>query len=181
MSIDQETFQRYCRRNYTDDVIAMLDQDTNGDLDLTVDGGVVFKHAVNHSNPTLLGALLKYYEKHKLQGDHETLEYKVSLLSLRRIIDDLEYFYDIKEKGLEKVLSPYLESEDCADLKDVLLMEEVGAHNSFEHSDGSDHEQGDGDSYHPPQNTGVDSDWSVVLLGRGPVHYDSGHSHYGNS
>ena len=179
MSIDQETFQRYCRRNYTDDVIAMLDQDTNGDLDLTVDGGVVFKHAVNHSNPTLLGALLKYYEKHKLQGDHEALEYKVSLLSLRRIIDDLEYFYDIKEKGLEKVLSPYLESEDCADLKDVLLMEEVGAHNSFEHSDGSDHEQGDGDSYHPLQNTDVD--WSAVLLGRGPVHYDSGHSHYGNS
>lgn len=70
--------------------------------------------------------MLKYYKEHKLQGDRESQEYKVALLPFRNIIDDLKRCYDLKEKGVEEVLKPYLSSEeeeeqDLASLDDVFV------------------------------------------------------------
>jgi hypothetical protein len=87
----------------------------NSNLDLTSEDGLVFKHAVKHGNPELLGALLEYYQEHKLQGDRDSLEYRASLAPLRKIVDNLEYCYDLEEKGVAKALKPYLGVDEDVD------------------------------------------------------------------
>lgn len=90
---------------------------SNNSLDLASEDGLVFKLATKHSNPELLAALLKYYEEHKLNGDRESQEYKIALWALKKIIDNLELCYDLKEKGVYEVLKPYL-SEDEEEKQD---------------------------------------------------------------
>lgn len=142
MATSQENLLTYCRWDFTKDAIAILN--SNDDLDLTENDGVVFKHATKHSNPKLLGALLKYYETHKLQGDRQSQEYKAALAPFRKIIDDLEYCYDLKEKGVAEVLNPYLseneeEEQDLANLDDVFVEEDYAPGSDYGNASESPH------------------------------------------
>jgi len=136
MSDAIQKLKNYCSigKIFNKKALIILESDDN--LDLASEDGLVFKYAVKHGNSELLGALLKYYETHNLQDDRNSVEYKTALLPLRKILDDLKYCYNLKEKGVDQILSSYLalEEEDeqvIANLDAVFEEDVFSDHNGY--------------------------------------------------
>jgi hypothetical protein len=98
-----------CRTNNTDGAIEVLKR--NAILDLMYNEGAVFKFAIQAKNITLLGSLLKYYQKQKLSGDKESIDYKKALFDLKKILEDAEESFEFS-KEVKKALQPYFSSEE---------------------------------------------------------------------
>jgi len=113
----------YCRWNDNKSVMEVLNQ--NLDIDLTYNDNVYFRLAFKNNNVEMLNSLLDYYEKTQLQGDSNTLEYKVTKHKLQQVLQNAINSVDIS-KEMQIVLDKYLPKEEDSDqelddLEDIQL------------------------------------------------------------
>ena len=93
-------------------------------LDLTYYEGDYFVIAVKDNNIEILMMLLKYYRKHKLQGDSNSLEYKVAKYKLIEVLKNALNWvgYCISDE-MKNILSQYIpieeDSESEQDLEEL--------------------------------------------------------------
>jgi hypothetical protein len=86
----------------------------HSDLDITIEEGVCFSFAIKHKNVDMLNTLLDYYEKTKLQGDHDSMEYKIADYKLRQILQEAINSFDVCSK-IQESLNSYIITTDDSD------------------------------------------------------------------
>jgi hypothetical protein len=113
MKKEYQLLSDYCRWDDNSRLVKLLREQRN--LDLTQRDGVYFYLAVKHGNVAMLRTLLKYYEETKLQGDRESLEYKLAKHQLGNILEDAKERLDISPE-IQEIIELYMptdeESED---------------------------------------------------------------------
>lgn len=113
----------YCRWNDNKSVVELLDQSL--DIDLTYNDNIYFRLAFKNNNVEMLNSLLDYYEKTQLQGDSNSLEYKVAKHKLQTVLQDAINSVDVS-KEMQAILEKYLPKEEdndreLDDLEDIQL------------------------------------------------------------
>lgn len=107
--------------------------ETNEELDLLKDKGMCFRLTIKYDNPILLNELLKYYYKHKLHNDCDSLEHKIALSKLHKVLEAAtsSFKLSVEVKG---VLASYLDlgeaDEKEQDLSGFDIEEEYVAQDS---------------------------------------------------
>lgn len=104
----------YCSWDQSENVDRILNQST--DIDLTYNDNIYFKLTIKHNNTKILGILLNYYEKTQLQGDSNSLEYKIAKHKLQTVLQEAVNSVDISEE-MQIVLDKYLPKEEDSDLE----------------------------------------------------------------
>ena len=99
----------YCRWNDNKSVVELLDQSL--DIDLTYNDNIYFRLAFKNNNVEMLNSLLDYYEKTQLQGDSNSLEYKVAKHKLQTVLQDAINSVDVS-KEMQAILEKYLPKEE---------------------------------------------------------------------
>jgi hypothetical protein len=94
----------------------------------------------------MLNILLEYYNKTQLQGDRESLEFKVAKHKLQEILKDAADTFSISE-AMQKVLDKYIPKEEDSDSEQELgsIEDLIG----FDFSRMNDNDQ-NGDHYENP-------------------------------
>jgi len=103
----------YCRWNDNRSLLKLLKK--HSDLDITIEEGICFSFAIKHKNVDMLNTLLDYYEKTKLQGDHDSMEYKIAHYKLRQILQEAINSFDVSSKIQESLNSYIITTEDSDD------------------------------------------------------------------
>ena len=116
--------------------IKKLFKDYPTQIDLTDDDGMLFRMAVAYKSTELLTTLLDFYKATKLQGNPQSLEYKLAYTQLRHMLDDAAEAHDVVP-AIQVIIEPYLtkeeESEDDQDL-DGFDAINLDFHNTLHHS-----------------------------------------------
>lgn len=101
-------------------------EDYPNDIDVTYSDGIFFLFVIEENNLSMLNTLIKYYERNQLQGDSNSLEYKVAKHKLQQILQDAVNTFTIS-KEIQEVLEKYLPKEedvnseqDLSDLENLL-------------------------------------------------------------
>lgn len=103
----------YCQNNNTRGLVNLLKQ--HSDLDLTTEEGICFFFAIKHNNIEMLNNLLDYYKDIKLQGDCNSMEYKVANYTIKKILQEsVDSLNQVSPEILE-ILAPYITTAEDSD------------------------------------------------------------------
>ena len=97
-----------CRWNECALVKEVLKNDV---IDVTDDDGILFSITIGRNYVKMTSILLKYYEKHKLQGDHETIAYKVAKYRINNVLQEMADRGDLSAE-MKDLLKPYIRESD---------------------------------------------------------------------
>lgn len=96
------------------DSIKELCKEYPNEIDLTDDDGMLFKMAVAYKSAELVNTLLDCYKKTKLQGNEDSIEYKLANLQLKHMLQYAEEAHDLTPE-IQKIIGPYLIEEEESD------------------------------------------------------------------
>jgi hypothetical protein len=120
----------YCRWNNDKRLIKLLEK--HHDLDLTVMDGLCFQLAIKHKNVNMLNALLGFYQKTKLQGDRDNMEYKEASYRLCQILQDAINSFKVSPE-IQESLNSYIAIEESNDGQDLSGFDDIDSLDSTEH------------------------------------------------
>ncbi len=113
-------------------------EDYPNDIDVTYSDGIFFLFVIEENNLSMLNTLIKYYERNQLQGDSNSLEYKVAKHKLQQILQDAVNTFT-PSKEIQEVLEKYLPKEedvnseqDLSDLENLLGFDTKETQHSIE-------------------------------------------------
>lgn len=113
-------------------------EDYPNDIDVTYSDGIFFLFVIEENNLSMLNTLIKYYERNQLQGDSNSLEYKVAKHKLQHILQDAVNTFT-PSKEIQEVLEKYLPKEedvnseqDLSDLENLLGFDTKETQHSIE-------------------------------------------------
>ena len=113
-------------------------EDYPNEIDVTYSDGIFFLFVIEENNLSMLNTLIKYYERNQLQGDSNSLEYKVAKHKLQQILQDAVNTFT-PSKEIQEVLEKYLPKEedvnseqDLSDLENLLGFDTKETQHSIE-------------------------------------------------
>jgi hypothetical protein len=113
-------------------------EDYPNEIDVTYSDGIFFLFVIEENNLSMLNTLINYYERNQLQGDSNSLEYKVAKHKLQQILQDAVNTFT-PSKEIQEVLEKYLPKEedvnseqDLSDLENLLGFDTKETQHSIE-------------------------------------------------
>jgi len=115
-------------------------EDYPNEIDVTYSDGIFFLFVIEENNLSMLNTLINYYERNQLQGDSNSLEYKVAKHKLQQILQDAVNTFT-PSKEIQEVLEKYLPKEedvnseqDLSDIENLLGFGTEETHQFEEHT-----------------------------------------------
>jgi len=113
-------------------------EDYPNEIDVTYSDGIFFLFVIEENNLSMLNTLINYYERNQLQGDSNSLEYKVAKHKLQQILQDAVNTFT-PSKEIQEVLEKHLPKEedvnseqDLSDLENLLGFDTKETQHSIE-------------------------------------------------
>lgn len=139
MNREQNLLYDYCKWGWEEKTKQLLSRNNIG-LDVLSSDGLYFWLAAQHEDlavaTSIIGALLDYYAEKYLQGDHDSIEYKLNRHKLQEVL--IEQFEDADlPQEISDLLKPYIgdiinrnDEDTDQDLSDELDMLELSTNST---------------------------------------------------